>query len=257
MTKRSAAITELENQLRDMISPNGGLLGIRWVGRYVELMRETANSDGKDYLLKVLFNTSQTEQALLSRFIQLNGIEILNNWLNEHSISSEQNDNQIIHSCLSCLNKLTLNIELLDKTQIGKTVQKLAKHPDASIQAKANTIVSKWKKMATEKEDSSKPSKIKPRPIAQKKIKTPEVFNTLDKQEEVYIPQSPLPDLIEIMPNNQYQLTESTSSTKKIVRYFNTLYELRLIVIDGLIKIALKKLNTFGELMNPMLNAHY
>jgi hypothetical protein len=169
MTKRSAEITELENQLRDMISPSGGLLETRWVGRFVELMRETANSDGKDYLLKVLFNTPQTERALLSRFIQLNGVEILGAWLNEHRTCSEQDDNQIVHSCLSCLNKLTLSSELLDKTQIGKTVHKLAKHPDASIQAKANTIVSKWKKMVTEKEDLNKPSKIKPRPVAQKK----------------------------------------------------------------------------------------
>lgn len=80
---------------------------------------------------------------------------------------------------------------------------------------------------------------------------------TLEKLEEVYMPQSPPPELIEITPNNQYQLTESTSSTKKIVRYFNTLYELRLIVIDGPTKIALKKLNTFGELMSPMLNVHH
>ena len=51
MTKRSAAITELENQLRDMLSANGGLLETRWVGRFVELMKETANSDGREYLL--------------------------------------------------------------------------------------------------------------------------------------------------------------------------------------------------------------
>jgi hypothetical protein len=54
------------------------------------------------------------------------------------------------------------------------------------------------------------------------------------------------------MPNNEF--TENTSSTKKIVRYFNTLYELRLIVIDGPIKIILKKTNFFGEGMNPMPN---
>ncbi len=169
MTKRSAAITELENQLRDMIGVNGGLLETRWVGRFVELMRETANSEGKDYLLKVLFSTPQSEKAALSRFIQLNGVEILGNWINEHRTNPEQEDNQIIHSCLSCLNKLTISTELLDKTQIGKIVKKLGKHPDPSIQAKANTIVSKWKKMVSEQED---PKKM-PRPKKETRVVLP------------------------------------------------------------------------------------
>lgn len=161
MKKRSAAITELENQLRDMVGSNGGLLETRWVGRFVELMRETANSEGKEYLLNVLFNTPQTEKAALSRFIQLSGVEILGTWINEHRSNTEQEDNQIVHSCLSCLNKLSISTDLLDKTQIGKIVNKLAKHPDPSIQAKANTIVSKWKKIVTEQEDPKRPLKPK------------------------------------------------------------------------------------------------
>lgn len=161
MTKRSAAITELENQLRDMVSASGGLLETRWVGRFVELMRETANTEGREYLLRVLFNTPQSEKNALSRFIQLNGVEILSTWIAEHRSNTEQEDIQIVHSCLSCLNKLTISTELLAKTQIGKVVNKLAKHSDPSIQAKANTIVSKWKKIASEQEDPKPYSKIK------------------------------------------------------------------------------------------------
>ena len=81
--KRSAAITELENQLQVMIGPNGGLTETRWVGKYVELMRETKNREGRDYLLKVLFNTPQTDKATLSRFIQLGGVEILGDWIHD------------------------------------------------------------------------------------------------------------------------------------------------------------------------------
>ena len=98
MTKRSAAITELENQLRDMIGTNGGLLETRWVGKFVELMGETANSEGKDFLLKILLNTPQTEKSVLSRFIQLNGLDILDNWLNEHRVNIEKEDFHIAQS---------------------------------------------------------------------------------------------------------------------------------------------------------------
>jgi hypothetical protein len=159
--KRSAAITELENHLRDMTSPSGGLLETRWVGRFVELMKETVNCEGKEYLLRVLLNTPQTEKATLSRFIQLNGVEILGSWISEHRANADAEDIAIVHSCLSSLNKLTISTDLLDRTQIGKTVNKLAKHNDPSIQAKANTIVSKWKKMVSEQDDPKKTLKPK------------------------------------------------------------------------------------------------
>ena len=239
MTKRSAAITELENQLRDMVGACGGLLETRWVGRFVELMRETANTEGKEYLLKVLFNTPQSEKAALSRFIQLNGVEILAGWIAQHQSSQEQDDIQIVHSCLSCLNKLTISTELLEKTKIGKVVNKLAKHSDPSIQAKANTIVSKWKKIATEQEDLKPYSKLKketrvvlPKKYVLCRSKLPEVMENSERVEEVYIPQSP-PESNET--TQQYEVIES-ASTNKLVRYVNTLYELRLIVIDGPIK---------------------
>ena len=161
MMKRTPVIGELETELNDMLNVNGGLMETRWVSRFVELMRETGVTEGKDYLLKVLLNTPQNDKAILSRFIQLGGIELLGLWINAHRHSTQIEDTQIIHSCLSSLNKLTLSTDLLDRTQIGKAVNKLVKHADQSIQAKANTIVSKWKKMVTEQDDSKRLQKPK------------------------------------------------------------------------------------------------
>ena len=69
-----------------------------------------------------------------------------------------------------------------------------------------------------------------------------------EQVEEVYVPQSP----IGISQTNE---TIEQTSTKKQIRYFNTLNELRLIVIDGPIKKALKFSNISGELMSLTLNA--
>lgn len=77
--KRSPAVIQLESQLRDMLSPNGGLGETRWVGKLVDLMKETINTDGKEFLLQVLLKTPQNDKATLTRFIQLGGIEILGN----------------------------------------------------------------------------------------------------------------------------------------------------------------------------------
>lgn len=159
--KRSLVITELENELNEMVGASGGLIETRYVARLVELMREAGSAEGKDYLLKVLLNTPQNDKSILSRFIQLSGIEILGTWISQHRESSSQEDTQIVHCCLSCLNRLSISTEILNRTQIGKAVKKLIKHADSSIQAKANTIVSKWKKIVTEQEDPKKPQKPK------------------------------------------------------------------------------------------------
>ena len=69
-----------------------------------------------------------------------------------------------------------------------------------------------------------------------------------EQVEEVHVPQSPI-------DFSQINETIEQISTKKHIRYFNTLNELRLIVIDGPIKKALKFSNISGELMSLTLNA--
>jgi hypothetical protein len=157
MSKRSAAVVELENQLRDMLSPSEGLTEARWVGRLVDLMKETANIDGRTFLLRVILNTPQTERATFSRFIQLDGVDILGAWINDHKSNTTQADREVINSALSCLNKLSMTMEILEKSGIGKTVNNLCKINDPSLQAKAKSIVSKWKKLVTNPEEERKP----------------------------------------------------------------------------------------------------
>jgi hypothetical protein len=166
--KRSAVVAELESQLREMIGPSGGLVETRWVGRLLELMKETENAEGRNYLLKVLLNTPQTDKATLSRFIQLSGIELLGKWIRAHKRSPSQEDEQILHSILSCLNKLAITMELLERTQIGKVVNSLCKATEPSIAAKASSIISKWKKLLSSpiEERKAQPKKLKETRVA-------------------------------------------------------------------------------------------
>ena len=172
MAKRSAAVVELENQLREMLGPSGGLIETRWVGRLVDLMRETANTDGRAFLIKVILNTPQTEKATLTRFIQLGGVDILGNWINEHKKSQVQEDKEILNGILSSLNKLTITMDILERTDIGKIVNNLSKIPDLSIQAKAKSIVSKWKKLIMPSEEEQKQA-IKPLKIIESQVSLP------------------------------------------------------------------------------------
>lgn len=158
MSKRSAAVAELESHLREMVGPSGALLETRWVGRLVELMGETENTEAREHLLKVILATPQSDKTTSSRFIQLGGVEILGKWINDHRKQSEQEDKQVIHSVLSCLNKLNISMDTLQRTDIGKTVNGLSKHMDSSISAKAASIVSKWKKQITGPQDEGSKS---------------------------------------------------------------------------------------------------
>ena len=167
MTKRSLELAELETELDNILSSTGSIAETKWVGRFTDLMQEASSYECKDRMLKALMKTPQNEKATLSRFIQLGGIEIIGSWLNHHRQNLQPEDTNIIHSCLACLNKLSISTEILDKTQIGKAVNKLAKYADPSIQAKSLTIVSKWKKIVTEQENPKKPQKLnKEMPVA-------------------------------------------------------------------------------------------
>jgi TFIIS helical bundle-like domain len=145
MTKRSAGISELESEIRELLNESTGILETRSIARFVELMLETSSSEARSYLLRVFFSIPQTEKQTFSRFIQQNGVEILGGWITEHRASFESDDRQIVYTSLSCLNKLTLTSDHLERTQITKIVSKLTQHPDSIIQTKANTLISRWK----------------------------------------------------------------------------------------------------------------
>ena len=70
-------MTELENQLREIVGPSGGLIETRWVSKLIDLMRETSELDCRFVLIKVLLNTNQSEKSTFSRFVQLGGVNIL------------------------------------------------------------------------------------------------------------------------------------------------------------------------------------
>lgn len=157
MNKRSAAMAELENQLREIIGPSGGLIETRWVSKLIDLMRETESLDGRFILIRVLLNTNQSEKATFSRFVQLGGVEILGDWIDQTKSNTSQEYKQLVQSILSSLNKLTITKEVFERTNIGNILNSLKSSTDTSIQVKASSILSRWEKMTVEEEIPYKP----------------------------------------------------------------------------------------------------
>ena len=152
MNKRSASLTELENQLQEILSPSGGLIETRWVSKLIDLMLQCTNSDERFILVKIILNTNQSEKTAFSRFVQLGGVEILGSWIEEIKLLDDQESKQLIQSILSSLNKLSISKEAVKRTNIGTILNSLKCLPDTSIQVKASSILSRWEKMSIEEE---------------------------------------------------------------------------------------------------------
>ncbi|EMS57446.1 Putative cysteine-rich receptor-like protein kinase 39 [Triticum urartu] len=92
----------------------------------------------------------------LGRFIQLRGLPILNEWLQQiHKGKSAEGGGpketdkpieELIHALLRALVKLPINLNALQSCSIGKTVNHLRSHKDQEIQRNARCLVDSWKK---------------------------------------------------------------------------------------------------------------
>lgn len=53
----------------------------------------------------------------------------------------------MLHRILSCLNKIVVNLDILERTKIYKAVKTICKHSDINLQTKAGALIKKWKDM--------------------------------------------------------------------------------------------------------------
>lgn len=141
--KRSISLAELENKLKEMLGPTGGVLEPRWAGRLVDLMRETEISEGRISLVKVIINPS-TDKAAMTRLTQLGAVEILGSWINELKRSNKPEDREAIMMILSSLNKLPITKEFLLQSEIGRSVSPLVKSLDNRVLSQAEKLLAKW-----------------------------------------------------------------------------------------------------------------
>lgn len=105
----------------------GGIQEVASVLKLIEFMKEEKNAKERIYLLEILSNTCHT--AALSRFVQLEGVQILADWVRELTPDSvgwkDESDKEVLSICLNALNSLPMSKTVLKATLIGKAVHKL------------------------------------------------------------------------------------------------------------------------------------
>ncbi|XP_031404606.1 uncharacterized protein LOC116213711 isoform X2 [Punica granatum] len=151
-----------ENPLKSKIAKiteKGGLVDSEGVDKIVQLMMPERNDKrvelaSRSLLAGVIAATEKFD--CLSRFVQLRGLPVLDEWLQEAHRgkigegggirASDKAIEEFLLVLLRALDKLPVNLQSLQMCNIGKSVNHLRTHKNLEIQKKARSLVDTWKK---------------------------------------------------------------------------------------------------------------
>ncbi|OVA16274.1 Bromo adjacent homology (BAH) domain [Macleaya cordata] len=152
----------LENMLKSEISKitdKGGLVDYEGVEKLVQLMQpdraeKKIELAGRIMLADVIGATERND--CLGRFVQLRGLSVLDEWLQEvhkgkigDGSSPKESDKPVedlLLALLRALDKLPVNLHALQTCNVGKSVNNLRSHKNLEIQKKSRSLVDTWKK---------------------------------------------------------------------------------------------------------------
>ncbi|KAF8378322.1 hypothetical protein HHK36_029661 [Tetracentron sinense] len=141
------------------ITDNGGLVDFEGVDKLVQLIQPDRAGKKIDLAGRIMFADviAATDRFdCLGRFVQLRGLPVLDDWLQEvhkgkpgHGSSPKESDKLIeefLLALLRALDKLPVNLHALQTCHVGKSVNNLRSHKNLEIQKKARSLVDTWKK---------------------------------------------------------------------------------------------------------------
>ncbi|CAL0317245.1 unnamed protein product [Lupinus luteus] len=138
------------------ITDKGGLVDLEGVEKLVQLMQRESSDNkidlaGRVMLVNVIAVTDRYD--CLSWFVQLKGLPVLDEWLQEVHKGKIGDGNMhdkpvddFLLALLRALDKLPVNLNALQTCNVGKSVNHLRSHKNAEIQRKARSLVDTWKK---------------------------------------------------------------------------------------------------------------
>lgn len=126
-------------------------------------MKKLADVMSRRTLLASIIAATEKEECL-TYFVQLGGLRILNDWLQEAhegklgDVSPREGDTaseEFLLTLIQALEKLPVDLDALKNCIVGKSVNKLRSHRNSEIQKKARKLVDMWKKRVNAEMKSS------------------------------------------------------------------------------------------------------
>lgn len=150
-------------EIARITNKDGSLINSEAVGQLVHLMQLDRSDDGKKGIDLALWRTSLVSviattdrDDCLSQFVQLRGLPILDDWLQEahkgktgDAGSPKEGDKvveELLLVLLRALDRLPVDLDALKTCNVGKSVNHLKNHKNQEIQRKARILVDTWKK---------------------------------------------------------------------------------------------------------------
>ncbi|XP_068636848.1 uncharacterized protein [Aristolochia californica] len=149
----------IKAEIAKITDKEGGLMNLEGVEKLVHLMQldkaeKKIDLVGRVMLADVIAATERYE--CLGRFVQLRGVPVLDDWLQEahkgklgdgsSPKESDKSVEELLLALLRALDKLPVNLHALQTCHVGKSVNHLRSHKNLEIQRKARSLVDTWKK---------------------------------------------------------------------------------------------------------------
>ena len=141
------------------ITDQGGLVDSEGVERLVQIMQPDKSERKIDLNCRSLLAgviAATEKDDCLNRFVQLRGLPVLDEWLQEvhkgkigdpgNIKDGDKSVEEFLLVLLRALDKLPVNLNALKMCNIGKSVNHLRWHKNSEIQKKARSLVDTWKK---------------------------------------------------------------------------------------------------------------
>ncbi|GMH01302.1 hypothetical protein Nepgr_003141 [Nepenthes gracilis] len=141
------------------LAKKGGLVDSEAVERLVQLMQAEKPEKKIDFACRSMLVgiISATEKFdCLGQFVQLRGLPVLDEWLQEvhkgkggdssSPIDGDKSLDDFVLVLLCALDKLPVNLNALQTCNIGRSVNHLRSYKNSEIQKKARSLVDTWKK---------------------------------------------------------------------------------------------------------------
>jgi hypothetical protein len=110
--------------------------------------------DAQQLMYLVVLQNKHTTKACLRRFVEEGGVPVLHSWLAEAKKEFPKRRKYVLR-LLDTLTLLPISLEVLKKSQLGKTVKTISKLNDPEISDKANKLVSSWMGLVTPQDSAS------------------------------------------------------------------------------------------------------
>lgn len=126
------------SKLAPFVDDSGGISSPDHVLKMLQLVAKQKEATEQLQFLKVL---CLTKKPSLKRFIEVEGLKLLNSWL---TLGKKEDNVPFLKQIIKVLEMLPVTLKDLRAYPVGKNINRLKNHPDKELSENVNKVMEKW-----------------------------------------------------------------------------------------------------------------